>query len=134
MSKYVGTEGEFILKNMAEEMIEKHCQFAEKDQTRQFVKAEFFGLDIFKNLLDECEGKAVGFRIYYGLSDENSSEEGDNIKSKQDQNIKPTPRLIIVPVDTHGTELTSITNISTNRSVAAKKFALGKGPLCPNEC
>ena len=142
MPKYKGTEGELISIEDANKYTCAHVDCKHPDHEDNFVEAEFFGLKTFNKLLDECGGKPVGFRVYYGIRHEDRSK-NTPIECSEEEGGKPTPRLIIVPVDANGKDLTGLnsargikidSNEGSRAMSAVKGKALANGPQCPSFC
>ncbi|NIJ53530.1 hypothetical protein [Dyadobacter arcticus] len=134
MPQYRGTEGDLISVKEAKLFTARHQEqreAIEREGANNYVEAEFFGLETFKQLLDECGGEPVGFRVYYGLRNEIHSDGEPEV----DEKGKPTPRLIIVPVDSHGVDLTGLVSVGGGlKDMAAEAKAMGNGPVCPHIC
>jgi hypothetical protein len=150
MPQYRGNEGELIPVKQVRVYTCAHVDHESPGHDHHFIEAEFFGLKKFKQLLKECGGKPVGFRVYYGIRHEDHSK-GEPCECSIEEGGKATPRLFIVPVDAHGTELTGINSIrgtkkketksgSTDKSSGLKDMpeddgnAMGGGPVCPTFC
>jgi len=143
MPQYKGTEGELISIKEAKKYTCAHIDCKDPKHDHNPVEAEFFGLKTFKKLLKECGGKPVGFRVYYGLRHEDHSE--DPCERSVELGGKPTPRLIIVPVDASGVELTGLHTAraykNMNPEAGLKDMseedegkAMANGPTCPRFC
>jgi hypothetical protein len=134
MPKYTGMEGQLISAREAKLFTTNHQKVKEQivKDGKNYVEAEFFGLETFNRLLKGCNGKPVGFRVYYGLRDENHDGEDPIITT--DGKGKPTPRLIIVPVDADGTELSGLTTIGGHKDMPMDGEVLVNGPICPRRC
>lgn len=142
MLEYTGNEGELISIKDANRYTCAHVDCKDPDHDDNFVEAEFFGLETFKTLLDECGGKPVGFRVYYGMRHEDHSKENP-LECSKEMGGKPTPRLIIVPVDANGKDLTGLnsargmkldSNAGMKDMPAAEGKAMANGPTCPRFC
>ena len=144
MPQYKGTEGELISIKDAQRYTCEHVDCKDPDHDHHFVEAEFFGLKTFKQLLKECGGKPVGFRVYYGIRHEDHSSD-DPCECSKEEGGKPTRRLIIVPVDANGTELTGLNTVRAKQKYidtesglkdmpAPAGQALANGPTCPHYC
>lgn len=144
MPKYDGTEGQLIPARDAKVLTTRHQNFREQivKDGRNYVEAEFFGLETFKKLLDQCEGEPVGFRVYYGLRDEDHNGEKPIVSA--DGKGKATSRLFIVPVDADGTDLSGIVHVGSFKDLPAQggghkdmpsqgQVMVG-GPICPRLC
>ena len=134
MPKYDGTEGKLISARDAKLLTSSHQNVREQivKDGRNYVEAEFFGLETFNRLLKECGGDPVGFRVYYGQREENHDGERPVVTS--DGKGKTTPRLIIVPVDANGTDLSGIVHVGGHKDMPAQGQAMVDGPICPRLC
>lgn len=144
MPLYKGTEGELIKISDAWKYTSEHVNCKDPNHDHHFVEAEFFGLKKFNKLMDECEGEPVGFRVYYGIRHEDHSSD-DPCECDKEDGGKPTQRLIIVPVDANGKELTGSKtvrglkkNMDSDEGLKDMPQAQGKvlanGPICPKVC
>ncbi|SDE27513.1 hypothetical protein SAMN04487996_104231 [Dyadobacter soli] len=134
MAKYTGQEGQLISAREAKLFTTNHQnvkELIEKDG-KNYVEAEFFGLETFNKLLKGCGGKPIGFRIYYGLREENHDEDEPIVTSGGKG--RPTPRLVIVPVDADGQELSGLTTIGGHKDMPSDGQAMANGPICPRRC
>ncbi|CAG5070987.1 hypothetical protein DYBT9623_03308 [Dyadobacter sp. CECT 9623] len=134
--KFTGREGQLISAEQALEIINPHLD-RERDilgRGDNFVKAEFFGLHTFKDLISLYEESCVGFRVYYGVRDEEDNSIDEKFVASRRNEIKPTPRLVIVPVDARGNDLTKTARLGGMKDMAAEKEAMVGGPVCPRHC
>ncbi|QRR01949.1 hypothetical protein [Dyadobacter sandarakinus] len=135
MPQYRGTEGELIPVREARHLTRRY-QRRKEEYLRagdNYVEAEFFGLETFRRLLDECGGEPVGFRVYYSITEED--HEGDEPVFTEDGTGRPTPRLVIVPVDAEGVELTGRMSIGGLKDMPdGGGNVMAKGPICPRHC
>ena len=131
MSKFTGNEGELVTASVVKELISpfQTKERAIKERKDNLVHAEFFGIKAFQKLINQHENKCVGFRVYYGTREEDHSGDEPVIG----KGGLPTPRLIIIPVDCDGNDLTSEIN-SGIKDMAPNAQALMGGPLCPHVC
>lgn len=145
MPKYKGDEGELISVKDAKSYTCEHVDCKDPKHGHHFVEAEFFGLKKFNQLMEECGGEPVGFRVYYGISHEDHSGSKPSVCKKGDKGAEPTSRLIIVPVDKDGKELTGLDTVRGNKKATdsgaglkdmppSPGKVLSRGPLCPSEC
>lgn len=130
MSRFTGDEGELVSSSHAQELILpfQKREKKSKSQKKNPVHAEFFGINVFRKLIDECEEGCVGFRVYYGVRSEDHSGIEPVIGSG-----KNTSRLVIVPVDSKGNDVLRDKKPIERGLVAAKKAMVG-GPVCPPQC
>ena len=145
MPQYKGTEGELISIKEAKKYTCTHIDCKNPNHNHHQVEAEFFGLKTFKKLLKECGGKPVGFRVYYGARHEDHSKD-DPCELDEKDGGKFTPRLIIVPVDASGIELTGLHTARANKNMNPESGlkdmsaedeegkAMANGPVCPTFC
>jgi hypothetical protein len=131
--KFTGKEGRLISAKQALEYTEPFQRREREilDRGENFVKAEFFGIHTFNELIRSFGERCVGFRVYYGL-DQQESLINDNKARTLSEKI-PTSRLIIVPVDENGRDLTSMP-LGGMKDMPAAKDAMSGGPLCPRDC
>lgn len=130
--RFTGQEGQLISAAKAAELITPH-QKKEKEclqRGENYVRAEFFGIHTFNELIKLHGDQCVGFRVYYGLRDE--EEFGSHVTVPKGK--KPTPRLVLVPVDGDGKDLVLSAQLGGLKDMPAQKEAMTGGPLCPNEC
>jgi hypothetical protein len=135
MPKYTGTEGQLISAREAKLFAKSHQGVREQivKGGRNYVEAEFFGLETFRKLIEGCNGKPVGFRVYYGLRDED--HDGDEPVVTANGKGKPTQRLIIVPVDADGVDLSGLVTVGGHKDMPTDDGqALVNGPICPRHC
>ncbi|MCE6990463.1 hypothetical protein [Dyadobacter sp. CY323] len=132
--RFTGKEGSIISAEQAQKLIEPHLS---KERTitangENFVKAEFFGIHTFNQLMGKHGDNCVGFRIYYGVGEDedNSLEKVENSKYEK----KPTSRLIIVPVDENGRDLTKTAQLGGMKDMPAEGEVMVGGPICPRHC
>jgi hypothetical protein len=129
-----GNEGEMIYSSDAKNIKKLH-QSNKKEQlkstTHNYVEAEFFGMTKFNELMDRYKDKCVGFRVYYGARWEEHSK--GNVKVTAEGAGKRTSRLIIVPVDAYGRDLSDI-NVMGLKDMPGEPSGLAGGPLCPSKC
>ncbi|TLU99606.1 hypothetical protein FEN17_20705 [Dyadobacter luticola] len=145
-AKFTGQEGALVSAKDALQLTSPHRK-KEKDcreRGENFVRAEFFGIHTFNQLIDQHGDNCVGFRAYYGVVDE---DDMDQIKGKADRK-KATPRLILVPVDAQGNDLTHSAQLGAlldddqetgkgsggMKDMPAQKEVMRGGPLCPSDC
>lgn len=129
--RFTGQEGRLISVLEAQELTQPH-QKRERDFTARgenYVKAEFFGLQTFNDLIKLHGENCVGFRVYYGLRDE---EEDDD--SKTERSKRPTPRLVLVPVDEDGHDIMRSAQAGGLKDMPVSGGAMTGGPLCPRQC
>ncbi|WAC10017.1 hypothetical protein [Dyadobacter pollutisoli] len=136
MPQYRGTEGQLISVREAKVFTKRH-QSSREDVIRagkNYVEAEFFGLETFQQLLKECGGKPVGFRVYYGVREEDHENDEPVVCIEGDGKGKSTPRLIIVPVDAQGVDLSGLMSVGGHKDMPADGKVLVNGPICPRSC
>jgi len=129
--RFTGREGRLISASEAQELTTPH-QKKERyftDKGENYVKAEFFGIHTFNELIKMHGDNCVGFRVYYGLRDE---EEDDD--SKKEKSKKPTPRLVLVPVDEDGKDILRTAQTGGLKDMPVQGGAMTGGPLCPRNC
>lgn len=129
--RFTGREGRLISASEAQELTIPH-QKRERDFTARgenYVKAEFFGLHTFNELIKLHGDNCVGFRVYYGLRDEEEDSDTKAEKSK-----KPTPRLVLVPVDADGKDIIRTAQLGGLKDMPTGGEAMTGGPLCPRQC
>jgi hypothetical protein len=129
--KFTGREGQLISAAAAQELTSPH-QKRERDFTARgenYVKAEFFGIHTFNELIKLHGDNCVGFRVYYGLRDEEEEDDTKKVRSK-----KPTPRLVLVPVDANGSDIIRTAQTGGLKDMPAQGEAMTGGPLCPRHC
>jgi hypothetical protein len=134
VKKFTGKEGQLISAEQAMELTRPHLG-KERDilsRGENFVKAEFFGIHTFNELIKIHGDNCVGFRVYYGVRDEddNSANERANVRAEK----KPTARLVIVPVDPYGNDLTKSAQLRGLKDMPADKEVMVGGPICPRHC
>lgn len=134
--KFTGKEGQLISAEQALDIIKPHLGREREILGRgdNFVKAEFFGLHTFKDLINLYEESCVGFRVYYGVKDEEDNSENEKLSAGRRGEKKPTARLVIVPVDAYGHDLTKTARLGGIKDMAAEKEAMVGGPVCPRHC
>ncbi len=129
-----GNEGEIILSSAAEALKKGH-QSRKKELmaslTENYIEAEFFGIKKFNQLMEQYKDTCVGFRVYYGSQWEDHSKSKTQITAEGKG--KKTSRLVIVPVDAYGRDLTS-NNVMGLKDMAGGGAALANGPMCPRHC
>jgi hypothetical protein len=134
-TRFTGKEGELVSAEKAKTLTvphqrkEKEC----RDRGENYVRAEFFGIHTFNDMIRIHGDNCVGFRAYYGLSDEDDMDEAAGLAGKA-PNKRPTPRLILVPVDAYGKDLTSTAHLGGLKDMPAQGEVMTGGPLCPNQC
>jgi hypothetical protein len=143
MPQYTGKEGEIISVKKVKQYTCAHVDNNDPKQDRNFIEAEFFGLETFQKLLEQCGGVPVGFRVYYGIRNEDHSK-GKPRECSKEEGGKSTRRLFIVPVDANGKELTGLNSVRGTKYIdpnAGLKDmpeddggAMGGGPTCPSHC
>lgn len=129
--RFTGREGQLISAAAAQELTIPH-QKRERDFTARgenYVKAEFFGIHTFNELIKLHGDNCVGFRVYYGLRDEEEDDDTKTLKHK-----KPTPRLVLVPVDGDGNDIIRTAQTGGLKDMPAQGEAMTGGPLCPRQC
>lgn len=135
MLKYKGSEGKLVPAKEAKKitgLYQNHKDYKDKPGFN-YVEAEFFGLEKFQQLMQECSGTPVGFRVYYGFRQEDHSGI-EPIEATGDKG-KHTPRLVIIPVDSQGVDLTGLTRVGAMKDDSEEDgSALIGGPLCPKNC
>lgn len=135
--RFTGKEGELV---SAETAIRLTRQFQARqkeilERGDQFVRAEFFGIHTFNELISMHGDRCAGFRVYYGLREEEEEDaSAESSVSGREKIRKPTSRLIIVPVDEHGNDLTSSAQSGGLKDMPAMKEVMLGGPLCPSQC
>jgi hypothetical protein len=133
--KFTGKEGQLISAEKAL-LITAPFQKRERDimsRGENYVKAEFFGIHTFNELIRSHGDNCVGFRMYYGLTD----EEDDTLAEKAALgrgNLKPTSRLVLVPVDADGNDIIRSAQLGGLKDMPAQKEVMTGGPLCPSQC
>lgn len=134
MPKYTGTEGKLISAREAKLLTSNHQGVKEQilKDGKNYVEAEFFGLETFQRLIKGCGGDAVGFRVYYGTREEN--HDGDTPVVTTGGKGKTTPRLIIVPVDANGTDLSGLVHVGGHKDMPSDGQVMVDGPICPRLC
>ena len=137
MPKYRGSEGKLVPASEAKKITGLYQNRKDHKEKPDFnyVEAEFFGLEKFQQLLRECGGKPVGFRVYYGFRHEDHSGL-EPIEATGEKGGKNTPRLVIIPVDAQGADLTGAVRVGGMKDDAEEEGgnALIGGPLCPKHC
>ncbi|MCF2486809.1 hypothetical protein [Dyadobacter sp. CY347] len=133
--KFTGKEGQLISAEQALRITEPFQRREQEITLRgeNYVKAEFFGIHTFNELMSIHGETCVGFRVYYGITE----EEGHNAGEKQmlaKGTKRPTARLVLIPVDAHGNDLTKSARLSGMKDMPARKEAMTGGPLCPHQC
>ncbi|MCF0074783.1 hypothetical protein LZD49_30130 [Dyadobacter sp. CY261] len=129
--RFTGQEGRLISAAEAQELTHPH-QKRERDFTARgenYVKAEFFGIHTFNDLIKLHGDNCVGFRVYYGLRDEEEEDDTKTLRSK-----RPTPRLVLVPVDEDGRDILRTAQTGGLKDMPAQGGAMTGGPLCPRHC
>jgi hypothetical protein len=134
MPKYTGNEGSIIPSSQIKKLRESHKKHG-KDQEKNghhFIESEFFGLETFKKLLEKCGGEPVGFRVFYG----NRNEDRGGKEPVEDASGKPTPRIIIIPVDAEGNNLMGGKTAPGHKDGDSDEDGggMGDGPTCPQWC
>ena len=135
VKKFTGREGQLI---SAEKATEFTSPYQRREQEfvgrgQNFVKAEFFGIHTFNELIDLYSDRCVGFRVYYGEAEEEEFAKA-NEKARLKVSKLPTSRLIIVPVDAYGNDLTTAAHLGGLKDMPAARDAMRGGPLCPSDC
>lgn len=128
MVKFSGNEGRLISSLQVKELTSPHHALEKNIKARgeNFIQAEFFGLNTFKKLIDPLGKDCVGFRVYYGAQDED--HDGEEIVMGKG---KHTSRLIIVPVDANGRDISRGASL---KDMPASDDAMAGGPTCPSHC
>ena len=132
---FTGKEGKLISAEQAQRITSPHLKKEREILARgeNFVKAEFFGIHTFNDLINMHGQNCVGFRVYYGVSDEeDNATELDATDIKREK--KPTSRLVIVPVDANGRDLTSSAQLGGMKDMPAQEEVMVGGPVCPRHC
>ncbi|WP_353717681.1 hypothetical protein [Dyadobacter sp. 676] len=129
--KFTGREGRLISASEARELTTPHQKREHDFKARgeNYVKAEFFGIHTFNDLIKLHGENCVGFRVYYGLRDEEEEDDTKTTKSK-----KPTPRLVLVPVDEDGNDIMRTVQAGGLKDMPVQDGAMTGGPLCPRQC
>ncbi|WP_026628496.1 hypothetical protein [Dyadobacter alkalitolerans] len=133
--KFTGKEGQLI---SAEQALKITEPFQKREQEitlrgENYVKAEFFGIHKFNELMSIHGETCVGFRVYYGITEEEGHVIGE--KSALSRGMKrPTARLVLIPVDADGNDLTKTARLGGMKDMPARKEAMTGGPLCPHQC
>ncbi len=128
MTKFNGSEGRLISSLEVHELTRPHHALEKKIKARgeNFIQAEFFGLSTFKKLIDPLGSACVGFRVYYGAQQED--HDGHEVVVGKG---KHTSRLIIVPVDANGKDISKSAGL---KDMPASDDAMAGGPTCPSHC
>ena len=125
-----GNEGEIILSSDASKIKQVHQKkrkSIEKENTENYVEAEFFGIKTFNKLIEAYKDDCVGFRVYYGNRWENHKD--GKVEVSEEGRGKKTSRLVIVPVDAYGQDLRPPVGLKDPSG-----SAVANGPLCPSTC
>lgn len=132
MPKYTGKEGSIIPASQIKKLRENHKRQGKEQEAKghHYIESEFFGLETFKKLLDRCGGEPVGFRVFYG----NRNENRDGKAPIEDPKGKPTPRIIIIPVDANGNNLMGKKSAMGIKDGNEEDGGMGDGPTCPQWC
>ncbi|MCE7066461.1 hypothetical protein [Dyadobacter sp. CY326] len=133
--RFTGKEGQLI---SADEALLITAPFQKREREimsrgENYVKAEFFGIHTFNELIRSHGDDCVGFRMYYGLSD----EEEDTLDTKAElgrRAVRPTSRLVLVPVDADGNDLIRSAQMGGLKDMPTQKKVMKGGPLCPSQC
>ncbi len=132
MPKYTGKEGSIIPASQIKKLRDNHTLLGKEQEAKghHYIESEFFGLETFKTLLEGCGGKAVGFRVFYG----NRNENREGKAPVEDPKGKPTPRIIIIPVDAEGNNLMGKKSTPGLKDEKDEGGGMGDGPTCPQWC
>jgi hypothetical protein len=134
--RFTGKEGELVSAETAVRLT-RHFQTRQKEileRGDKYVRAEFFGIHTFNELISMHGDKCAGFRVYYGIREEEEDDTERSPVNDREKIRKPTSRLIIVPVDEHGNDLISSAQPGGLKDMPAMKEAMLGGPLCPSQC
>jgi hypothetical protein len=133
--KFTGKEGQLISAEKALAITEPYQRREQEIALRgeNYVKAEFFGIHTFNELIRSHGDNCVGFRMYYGLTDEDE-ELFDKTSVLGRAAKKPTSRLVLVPVDAYGNDLIRSAQLGGLKDMSAQKEVMTGGPLCPSHC
>ncbi|MEO6686975.1 MAG: hypothetical protein ABIN24_13470 [Dyadobacter sp.] len=128
MANFSGNEGRLISSTEVKELKSPHHALEKDIKARgeNFIQAEFFGLNTFKKLIDPLGRDCVGFRVYYGAQHED--HDGEEVIIGKG---KHTSRLIIVPVDANGKDISKGAGL---KDIPANDDAMAGGPTCPSHC
>ena len=128
MAKFTGNEGRLISSREVAQLTSPHHTLEKEIKARgeNFIQAEFFGLNTFKKLIDPIGKDCVGFRVYYGAQHED--HDGKEVVIGVG---KHTSRLIIVPVDSNGKDISRGIGL---KDMPASDVAMVGGPTCPSHC
>jgi hypothetical protein len=132
MATFTGNEGRLIsaaeIKDLTAPHHAKENEITAKGDN--YIKAEFFGIHTFNRLIGLHGDNCVGFRVYYGnqIEEHVEGEEKPVIGSKKG---KPTSRLVIVPVNKEGKDITTGLGL---KDMPASEDGMAGGPLCPHKC
>jgi len=134
--RFTGKEGELVSAEAALRLTRPYEARQKEILERgdNYVKAEFFGIHTFNELISMHGDKCAGFRVYYGIRDEEEDNSGHIHIISKEIIRKPTSRLIIVPVDEDGNDLTTSVQLVGLKDMPAMKEAMLGGPLCPSQC
>lgn len=124
--KYTGNEINLLSKSQVKEITEKYQKNENvlKKHGINYVKSEFFGINALKEIVDGCGCDVAGFRAYYGLTDEDYDNDGRK---------KPTPNLVLIPVDFMGNDLTFKSALGGMKDDPDENSGAG-GLKCPKNC
>ena len=133
--RFTGKEGELI---SAEQALRITEPFQKREQEitlrgENYVKAEFFGIHTFNELMSIHGETCVGFRVYYGITEEEQTV-ADQKSAIGRGTKRPTSRLVLIHVDAYGNDLTTTARLGGMKDMPAKKEAMKGGPLCPHQC
>lgn len=124
--KYTGNEINILSKSQVKEITEKYQKNENvlKKHGINYVKYQFFGINGIKSIIDSCDYEVAGFRLYYGLTEEDHN--GDGRK-------KLTPDLVLIPVDFNGNDLTFKMALGGMKDDPDNNSG-ANGPKCPQQC
>ncbi|KQS31460.1 hypothetical protein [Dyadobacter sp. Leaf189] len=136
VKKFTGKEGQLISAERALELTKPHLSREREIVGRgeNFVKAEFFGIHTFNELIGLHGDNCVGFRVYYGVRDEDDNALDEQLLVRGNGAKKSTARLVIVPVGADGRDLTKSMHAGGLKDMAAEKEVMVGGPICPRQC
>ncbi|KAA6441615.1 hypothetical protein FEM33_01095 [Dyadobacter flavalbus] len=134
--RFTGKEGELVSAEAALRLTSLYQARQNKILERgdKYVKAEFFGIHTFNELISMHGDKCAGFRIYYGIREEEEDASENKRLIGREIMKKPTSRLILVPVDEDGNDLTASAQLGGLKDMPAMKEVMLGGPLCPSQC
>jgi hypothetical protein len=133
--KFSGKEGQLVSAEQAARITEPFQRREQEITLRgeNYVKAEFFGIHTFNELMGLHGETCVGFRVYYGITEE-VADSADKKSGLRGGIKRPTSRLVLIPVDAYGNDLTTTGRLGGMKDMPAQKVAMTGGPLCPSQC